>query len=195
MAFAELSSHVSHSQCEARCEDFYSFVSHNSAFFLLFCDPLKRLSFSICFWMFNLQAVCVRISVLLVISLRFHKIFGLNTVIFFFFHLVGLNLVHVFRDCTYLPSISIGLDRLKVEETTRRTKCRLNEDFFLHSPALVSFFFFFFFFPHIAATELSTFVRWNRFTSLRLQISILFLAPTICLCYLFIVLLHPIDNE
>lgn len=52
-----------------------------------------------------------------------------------------INLIHVFRDCTYFTSIYIGLNRPKLEENTWRVKCRLNEDFF----ALLRLFFLSFF--------------------------------------------------
>lgn len=140
--FAESNSHATGSLCRMQSSvqetsiSIHLFPIIPLSFFVFFshCDPLKRLSFSICLWMFNLRVVCVYKRATCNLAALSQDILSQH-VFFLFRHNIGLNLVHVFRDCTYLPSISIGLDRLKAEETTWRTKCRLNEDFFRARPS------------------------------------------------------------
>lgn len=71
------------------------------------------------------QKLC-RCSARPLVILLFHKIFSLFP---FFFCQSSINLLHMFRDCTYFLFISIELNRPKLEENTWRNKCRLNEDF------------------------------------------------------------------
>lgn len=107
------------SQSGAKDEDFYSFVSHNSMFFFFVClysDPLKRLSFSICLWMFNLRVVCVYKRATCNLAALSQDILSQHGFFSSFHHYIGAKS----RTCVqWLHLLAIHLDRLGSAESGR----------------------------------------------------------------------------